>query len=74
MGKILKFMVFTFVENALNLGIFSHAPFSSQNTGQNFLKTCFLQQQKVVENTVICFIKIQSENMKMTWNIILYDL
>ena len=32
-------------------------------------KICFLQQQKWVEETMICFIKIQSENMKMTWNI-----
>ena len=27
---------------------------------------------KWVEETMICFIKIQSENMKMTWNISLY--
>ena len=33
-----------------------------------FSKICFLQQQKVVEETMICFIKIQSENMKMAWN------
>ena len=32
-------------------------------------KICFPQQQKGVEETMICFIKIQSENMKMTWNI-----
>ena len=33
-----------------------------------FIKT-FPQQQKRVEETVICFIKLQSENMKITWNI-----
>ena len=27
---------------------------------------------KSVEETMICFIKIQAENMKMTWNISLY--
>ena len=32
-------------------------------------KICFPKQQKGVEETMICFIKIQSENMKMTWNI-----
>ena len=26
MGKIFKFMVFTSLENALNIGIFTHAP------------------------------------------------
>ena len=25
-GKIYKFMMFTFLENALNLGVFTHAP------------------------------------------------
>ena len=25
-GKVFKLMVFTFLENALNLGIFTHAP------------------------------------------------
>ena len=33
------------------------------------LKICFPQQQKGMEGTMICFIKSQSENIKMTWNI-----
>ena len=37
--------------------------------GNILSKICFPQQQKGVEETMICFIKIQSENMKMTWNI-----
>ena len=37
--------------------------------GSILSKICFLQQQKGVEETMICFIKIQSENMKLTWNI-----
>ena len=37
--------------------------------GSILWKTCFPQQQKGVEETMICFTKIQSENMKMTWNI-----
>ena len=34
--------------------------------GSILSKIYFPQQQKVVEETVICFIKIQSENIKMT--------
>ena len=37
--------------------------------GSILSKICFPQQQKGVERTMICFIKTQSENMKMTWNI-----
>ena len=37
--------------------------------GSILSKICFPQQQKGVEETIICFIKIQSENMKMIWNI-----
>ena len=33
------------------------------------VKNLFPQQQKRVEETMICFIKIQSENIKMNWNI-----
>ena len=42
-------MVFAFLENALNLGMFTHAPFPIQNSWQNFLKICFPQHQKVVK-------------------------
>ena len=37
-------------------------------------KICLPQQQKWLEKTMICFIKIQSDNMKMTWNIRLFIL
>ena len=37
--------------------------------GSILSKICFSQQQKEVKETMICFIKIQSENIKMTWNI-----
>ena len=79
-------MEFTFLENALIQGIFTHAPPHSKLTpkflssrsrqgeithspGQLLLKIYFPQQQKGVEKTMICLLKIQSENMKMTWNI-----
>ena len=38
----------------------------------NFQIFCFPQQQKRVEKTMICFIRIQSENKNMTWNIRLF--
>ena len=80
-------MEFTFLENALIQGIFTHAPPHSkltpkflssrsrqreitQSPRQLLLKIYFPQQQKGVEKTMICLIKIQSENMKMTWNIL----
>ena len=43
-----------------NLGIFTHTPLKT-NSRQNFLKICFPQQQKGVEKTMICFIRIQSD-------------
>ena len=30
---------------------------------------CFPQQQKGVKESTICFVKFQSENMEMSWNI-----
>ena len=32
-------------------------------------RICFPPQQRRIEETMICFIQIKSENMKMTWNI-----
>ena len=37
-----------------------------------FFENLFPQQQKGVEKAMIGFIKIQSENMKMAWNIRLF--
>ena len=70
--KSFSFMVFAFLENALDLGIFTHAHIPTQNSRQIFLKICFPQQQKRVDKTMSCFIKIQSEIMKVTWNIRLF--
>ena len=58
-----NFMVFTFLEDALNLWIFTHALVSQVSP-----------KTKRVEETIICFIQIQSENIKMTWNINLFKL
>ena len=51
-GKIFKFMVFTFLENTVNLGIFTYAPVLHSGLQA--------QQKKRVEKTIIFFIKIQS--------------
>ena len=64
-GKMFQFVVFTFLENALSLCIFLMSQSSTQNARQNFSKIC-CPKAKRVEETIICFIKIQSENMKMT--------
>ena len=37
--------------------------------GSILSKICFPQQQKEVEETMLWFMKVQSENVKMTWNI-----
>ena len=75
-AKFFKFMEFTFLENALIRGIFTCITPHSK-LAPNFLSsrprqkkvTHSPRQQKKVKETTICFIKIQSENMKMTWNI-----
>ena len=81
-----RFMVFTFLENALNLGIFTHFFLHSKlapkflpshprqkkithSPRQHFFQNLFSTKQKEVEESMICFMKIHSENMKMTWGI-----
>ena len=41
MGKIFEFMVFTFLKNVLNLGIFTHAPFAHSKFQAEFFKNQF---------------------------------
>ena len=61
-----QFTVFT-LENELNLCIFIHVPLSHSKRQVQFFENPFLPRakNKGVEEAVICFIKIQSENMKM---------
>ena len=69
-GKNVQFMVFT-LENEFNQCIFTHAPVLHSKLQAQFFENLFppRTKNKGVEETVICFFKIQSENMKMTWNI-----
>ena len=43
-------MLFTFLENALNLGIFTHAPVPQSKLEVEFLKICFPQDKKGERN------------------------
>ena len=72
-GKNFQLIVFT-LENELNLCIFSHAPVPHSKLLVQIFKNLFppRAKNKGVEETMICFIKIQSKNMDMTWNISLF--
>ena len=72
-GNFFHFLVFT-LENALNLCIFTHVSVPHSKLQVQFFENLFplWAKNKKVEETMICFIKIQSENMKMTWNISLF--
>ena len=72
-GKNSQFMMFT-LENELNLCIFTHTPVLHSKLQVHFSENLFpaRAKNKGVEETMICFIIIQSENMKMTWNISLF--
>ena len=93
MGKILISM-FTFLEIALNLDTFTHAPplslslllllaltFLLSHPRQreinlpppgNIFSKIFPRKHKTLEEAMIFFKRIQSVNMKMTWNIRLF--
>ena len=62
------------VLNEQNLRIFSHDPVPHSKLQVQFFENLFppRAKNKGVEETMICFIKIPSENMKMTWNISLF--
>ena len=72
-GEKFQFMVFT-LENEFNLCIFTHARVLHSKLQVQFFENLFppRAKNKGVEETLICFIKAQSENMKMTWNISLF--
>ena len=68
MGKMFQLMMFIFLENEFNLCIFTRSPIKTP--GRIFLKSVS-PKTKEMEKTMICFMKIQSENIKIPWNIIL---
>ena len=66
--KTLRVLVFKFLENALNLCIFTHAPVPYLKLQVEFVRKSISPKMKGVEETAICCFRIQSESMKMTWN------
>ena len=63
-------MLFIFLENVMNLGIFTHAPVLHSKLKAEFFENLF--PPTVGEEAMICFIKFQSEKKKMNWNIRLF--
>ena len=75
MGNFFQFVVFTFLENALNLNffVFTQASVLQSKLQVEYFENLFpFPKTKWVEETMICLIKIQSGNVKMTWNISLF--
>ena len=68
-GKIFSIYGVT-LENTSNLWMFIHAPVPhSKLQVQFFENLCSPRaKNKMMEENMICFIKIQSEKMKITWN------
>ena len=64
-GKTFKIYCVRIPRKCIESRHFYSYPLPTQNSRQNFLKICFPQQKKGMEKTTLCFIKIQSENMKM---------
>ena len=66
-------MVFTFIENALNLCIYTHPPLAHSKLQVEFFKICSPQHRRGGESyDLLHNIKIQSEDMKMSWNTSLF--
>ena len=57
---------------SLNLCFFSYSPVPHSKLLVDFFENLFTPRQKWWEEAMIYSIKIQSENMKMTWNISLF--
>ena len=60
-GKIFQFMLFVFLQNALNLCIFTHASVPHSKLQVEFSENLFPPKMEGVEEAIICSIKIQSE-------------
>ena len=52
-GKIFKFMVFTFLENTVNLGIFTYAPCSPLRTPGTTKETGGEKNHLLYQNSII---------------------
>ena len=75
-GKIFKFMVFTFLENALNLGIFIHALSSQSKLSSNSYHQIFgrVGRGKLLICLAAFFRKSVPPNSRERWRKIWFDL
>ena len=71
-GKKLSIYVVHIPRKSLNLCFFTHTLVPNSKLVVEFFENLFPPRQKGWEEAMICTIKIQSENMKMTWNISLF--
>ena len=60
------------LRKSLNLCFFTHAPVPYSKLLVEFFENLFPSRQKGFEEAMICSVKIQSENMIMTYNISLF--
>ena len=60
------------LRKSLNLCFFTHASVPHSKLLVEFFENLFPPRQEGLGEAIICSIKIQSENMKMTWNISLF--
>ena len=65
-GKILEFIVLTFLENALNLGLFTHVPTSLSKLALKFL-SLHPRQREITNLPRQCFCKSVSPNSRKEW-------
>ena len=73
-GKNLSIYGVHIPRKSLNLWFFTHAPVSHSKLLVTFFENLFPPRQKGWEEAMICSVKIQSENMEMTWNISSFPL
>ena len=57
---------------SLNLCFFTHAPVPHSKLQVEFFENLFSPKTEGVDEALVCSIKIQLEDMKMTWNISLF--
>ena len=66
-------MAFTFLENALNLGISNHAPVPHPKLHAGYFENMFsLTTERGGKNNYDLFFEIQSAKVKIIWNMVIY--
>ena len=71
-GKFFSIYGVHILRKSLNLCFFTHALVPHSKLLVEFFENLFPPRQNGFEEAMICFVKIQSENMKMTSNITLF--